>query len=453
MDFRDAERRYEALAGQWRAKQLTREEFQRQVSALRLQDTGGNWWQIRAPDGAWLRWNGSAWEVATLPAHAPEVDSSAPAKSGRMWLLAAVPVALCLCVFLVGGAALAITRPWTPAGPQLADVEFVRGMLDDPPYFDIIMPLGEQPRQEKWYYPEHGVSFSFVDGQFAGSDDMEPWPPAEMAAITPVQFHPGMAAAEVTALVGEEPLSSEAAPLGIEAETTIVLYAGVLAGFQDGGLIYLESAPFVRSDSGQTPASTLTTVGVRDESRSRMAAQLRLDAIRAPMVAAQPVGRLLADEEFDPLASPYQAGVLSTGWKILTKVWKVRSTAQAGGKAADLSDILAEVTGSIAELREMDVLWRQEAAGLAGEDPFRAGQLNAAAGQAVKLADALESQLLPKLQGESTWQSFKEAVSFFLPRSLATSPPAAEGIPGKSRSWWTSTCPTRPGEMDSYGNR
>jgi hypothetical protein len=61
-------RRFAALKDRffalWRQRdegKLGPEEFVQEVHSLRLQDEVGTWWQIRASDGAWLKWDGAGW--------------------------------------------------------------------------------------------------------------------------------------------------------------------------------------------------------------------------------------------------------------------------------------------------------------------------------------------------------------------------------------------------------
>lgn len=61
--FTGMEKEYKTLKGRLGAGSLTAEEFQEAVNALRLQDSGGAWWQLRY-DGAWLKWEGAAWVEA-----------------------------------------------------------------------------------------------------------------------------------------------------------------------------------------------------------------------------------------------------------------------------------------------------------------------------------------------------------------------------------------------------
>ena len=60
-EFERARSTYSELAALWRSGRVGEAEFREAVNRLRLRDGSGTWWQVRADDGAWLRWNGAAW--------------------------------------------------------------------------------------------------------------------------------------------------------------------------------------------------------------------------------------------------------------------------------------------------------------------------------------------------------------------------------------------------------
>jgi hypothetical protein len=66
--FNDFELRYAELRRQWEARRLRPQQFEDAVNELRFQTEDGTWWQIRGRDGAWLRWDGTAWQEAKPPA-------------------------------------------------------------------------------------------------------------------------------------------------------------------------------------------------------------------------------------------------------------------------------------------------------------------------------------------------------------------------------------------------
>jgi len=67
MSFQKIETRYKSLKNQLDTRRITPQQFTSQVSQLRIKDKRGNWWQIRAEDGNWITWNGTAWVAASLP--------------------------------------------------------------------------------------------------------------------------------------------------------------------------------------------------------------------------------------------------------------------------------------------------------------------------------------------------------------------------------------------------
>lgn len=76
MTFEEAERTYAQLRQALAARQLSPQEFATRVAALRVQDASGAYWQLRAMDGVWLRWDGRVW----LPGTPPHRASPAPVR-------------------------------------------------------------------------------------------------------------------------------------------------------------------------------------------------------------------------------------------------------------------------------------------------------------------------------------------------------------------------------------
>jgi len=60
-DVNDIELRYAKLKTQYENGDLNYETYIRAVDALRMRDKNGIYWQIRANDGKWVRWDGSTW--------------------------------------------------------------------------------------------------------------------------------------------------------------------------------------------------------------------------------------------------------------------------------------------------------------------------------------------------------------------------------------------------------
>ncbi len=66
-DVNDIELRYAKLKTQYENSDLNYETYIRAVDALRMQDKNGIYWQIRANDGKWVRWDGSTWVPGKRP--------------------------------------------------------------------------------------------------------------------------------------------------------------------------------------------------------------------------------------------------------------------------------------------------------------------------------------------------------------------------------------------------
>lgn len=77
MSFSEAERQYQALLRQWRAGQLSPEQFSGAVDQLRVQAPDGSWWTIRAEDGAWLHRTSQGLVEAMPPRQGPAQPADA----------------------------------------------------------------------------------------------------------------------------------------------------------------------------------------------------------------------------------------------------------------------------------------------------------------------------------------------------------------------------------------
>lgn len=122
MTFWEAEQQYQQLVQQWQAGQITQQGFMSALDNLQVQGTDGSWWRIRAEDGAWLWWNGSAW-IEAVPPHrtgAPVAGVTAP-KKRRWWLTCSVIVLLsCFCLALVGGGGYLAVQAGSLSAMQLS---------------------------------------------------------------------------------------------------------------------------------------------------------------------------------------------------------------------------------------------------------------------------------------------------------------------------------------------
>ena len=75
------ERQYGELNSKYREGTLGCREFIAAVSSLRVQDTRGTYWQVRADNGEWIHWDGTAWVPGGRPPDIPE-NGNAGSASG-----------------------------------------------------------------------------------------------------------------------------------------------------------------------------------------------------------------------------------------------------------------------------------------------------------------------------------------------------------------------------------
>ena len=74
-DVNDIELRYAKLKTQYENGDLNYETYIRAVDALRMRDKNGIYWQIRANDGKWVRWDGSTWVPGKRPGTVSPADN------------------------------------------------------------------------------------------------------------------------------------------------------------------------------------------------------------------------------------------------------------------------------------------------------------------------------------------------------------------------------------------
>jgi hypothetical protein len=67
MDFQSADKERERLLAQLASGQITRETCSAAISALRVADAQGRWWQPSPSGSGWLVWNGTAWLPSVPP--------------------------------------------------------------------------------------------------------------------------------------------------------------------------------------------------------------------------------------------------------------------------------------------------------------------------------------------------------------------------------------------------
>lgn len=88
MTFEQAAQAFASLQAQWRAGQISPEQFQASVAQLRVQDGAGAWWQIDPTSGQWLQWDGNRWvqpiQNQALAAPAASAAPTRPANQGTV---------------------------------------------------------------------------------------------------------------------------------------------------------------------------------------------------------------------------------------------------------------------------------------------------------------------------------------------------------------------------------
>ncbi len=81
-DINEIERSYEKLKIQYENGSLIYDDYITAVDALRVQDENGIYWQIRADDGKWVRWDGNTWVPGERPGHLPQGDAGYREEAG-----------------------------------------------------------------------------------------------------------------------------------------------------------------------------------------------------------------------------------------------------------------------------------------------------------------------------------------------------------------------------------
>jgi hypothetical protein len=78
MDFVLAEKERTQLLSQLAGGQITRETYVAAVSALRVTDAAGNWWQPDPTGPGWLAWDGTAWGPGVPPSGTTGLQPGTP---------------------------------------------------------------------------------------------------------------------------------------------------------------------------------------------------------------------------------------------------------------------------------------------------------------------------------------------------------------------------------------
>ena len=81
MNFQQAEQKAAELQRQLANGHTTPEQYYQQITALRLQDANGIWWQIDPSTLGWLRWDGATWIGAVPPILQSQPVNEAPGQA------------------------------------------------------------------------------------------------------------------------------------------------------------------------------------------------------------------------------------------------------------------------------------------------------------------------------------------------------------------------------------
>ncbi len=71
MNFEEARAEYGRLRQAYDSRQISPEEYGRQVQGLQVRDSGGAYWAIDGNSGGWLRYDGTSWVPGQPPTAAP----------------------------------------------------------------------------------------------------------------------------------------------------------------------------------------------------------------------------------------------------------------------------------------------------------------------------------------------------------------------------------------------
>jgi hypothetical protein len=94
VDFQEAERRYAEIKRRHEAGSLTKEEFDKQLKELMVQDEEGRWWVKSRTTGEWHYHDGTAWIKDTPPGYEPLQATSqvnSPPRGGQSTTPAQAP--------------------------------------------------------------------------------------------------------------------------------------------------------------------------------------------------------------------------------------------------------------------------------------------------------------------------------------------------------------------------
>lgn len=152
-------------------------------------------------------------------------------------------------LLLLVGLAAGIAYGWatTPGGSSIAvpspEQEEALGSLGRPPAFWLTdgagTPAGEDHvRVEQWLYPAEGTVLTFVDGHLTGTVEVTFTEPFAGSPVSPTELDSTMSESDVSALLGEAGMPTEADDAGYpEYEAFVYPESRIAVGFSQGRLL------------------------------------------------------------------------------------------------------------------------------------------------------------------------------------------------------------------------
>ncbi len=459
--FKKMEDEFFRLKGQVVAGRITQEQFEAELKKLTIQDSQGRDWQMGAERGKWYLRVGENWVEAdpetanlpraivnppppadlperggippTLPGRAGKTGATPPPPQGRRclhwgWAGAILGIALlCVCVLCM---ALLATPTVTTTPPAVAvksptssqvvsrsfskDEEFVWSTMGAPSFFSLNMaaddsfdlPLAD--RYESWHYPQDGVSFTFINGFYVGSDDIGGSLPAGamLPSVTPAQFKEGMKLQEVASVIGEQPVGTLEIPESVLPGAVFYKFKGVHAGFENGRLVFVETMPYMAAKRSQGPSldvAPLATIGTTEPKQGVASASSKVTGR---------VRGLSAPLEMPPI-SPGKGW--KVGWNLFSRGMQAKQATEIGGRSLSISEMEEYLQGAATILREEAKRLRDEARGLEESDPTQKVLNEKAAEEAEKRADAIIKEAIPKFQGAARIERGSDWLNLLLP--------------------------------------
>jgi hypothetical protein len=175
----------------------------------------------------------------------------------RCWLKDRVPVPTANSCCVSGVKTDQIAEPRREAAPVSgalsAEQRRLMSRFGYPDSFVIIFSKDDPSRPEKrmkyeiWRYYDKFTGFFFLDGRFAGTENLEKLPEGSIIPrYRPDSFHEGMKPEDLSALFrGISQSRVKVVPELLE-EADVYSYEQILIGFQKNRLIYVESVPLIR---------------------------------------------------------------------------------------------------------------------------------------------------------------------------------------------------------------